>query len=225
LLLSVSQDDIHAAPNSTVNGIDGWSAKAIAGRGILIDYVSWAAEQGFPYDATAAHAISVEDIEAIMMEKNIQSRQGDILILRTGYVPAYLRLSDTEKESFTSASPAWPGLKQGEAMTRWLWEQQFAALAADNAALECIRKYKLELQLISVSRDSFSDRRIAPADMEWQLHPILLAGWGTPIGEFFDLEALATMCKNQNRWSFFFTSVPLNYSGAVASPPNAMALF
>ena len=57
------------------------------------------------------------------------------------------------------------------------------------------------------------------------LHPILLAGWGTPIGELFDMDALADLCKRHGRWSFFMTSVPLSYQGAVASPPNAMAIF
>lgn len=65
----------------------------------------------------------------------------------------------------------------------------------------------------------------APADPQWHLHPILLAGWGTPIGELFNLETLAELCQAQKRWSFFFTSAPLNYAGAVASPPNAMAIF
>lgn len=65
----------------------------------------------------------------------------------------------------------------------------------------------------------------APVDEEWLLHPILLAGWGTPMGELFDLDALAELCKLKNRWSFFVTSVPLRYKGAVASPPNALAIF
>jgi hypothetical protein len=69
--------------------------------------------------------------------------------------------------------------------------------------------------------DGFS----APVDEKWLLHPILLAGWGTPIGELWDLEALAEVCRRRNRGSFFVTSVPLNYTGAVASPPNAMAIF
>lgn len=67
-------------------------------------------------------------------------------------------------------------------------------------------------------------RNIAPTEKEWHLHPILLAGWGVPIGELFDLDALAKLCEKKNRWSFFFTSSPLNYTGAVASPPNAMAI-
>jgi hypothetical protein len=56
------------------------------------------------------------------------------------------------------------------------------------------------------------------------LHPVVLSGWGTPLGELFDLEGLAILAEKLNRWSFFFTSSPLNYTGAVASPPNATAI-
>lgn len=69
-----------------------------------------------------------------------------------------------------------------------------------------------------------ANQRIAPVDHDWFLHPIILSGWGTPIGELFDLEALAELCKKNKQWSFFFTSSPLNYAGAVASPPNATAI-
>jgi hypothetical protein len=54
---------------------------------------------------------------------------------------------------------------------------------------------------------------------------MLLAGWGTPIGELFDLEGLSKICKELNRYSFFVSSAPLVYTGAVASPPNAIAYF
>lgn len=46
-----------------------------------------------------------------------------------------------------------------------------------------------------------------------------------PSGELFDLEELAAMCKELNRWTFFVSSVPLNMPGGVSSPPNAMAIF
>ncbi len=60
-----------------------------------------------------------------------------------------------------------------------------------------------------------------------------------PIGELFDLEAIAQACAEQGRYTFFFTSWPLNVYvsrrssvrldaddifrrlGGVASPPNA----
>lgn len=47
----------------------------------------------------------------------------------------------------------------------------------------------------------------------------------TFLGEMFDLEELAAMCKELNRWTFFVSSVPLNMPGGVSSPPNAMAIF
>ncbi|KAK8170345.1 hypothetical protein BC567DRAFT_164023 [Phyllosticta citribraziliensis] len=57
------------------------------------------------------------------------------------------------------------------------------------------------------------------------LHEYLLAGWGMPIGEMFDLEALAATCRELGRWTFFVASMPLNMPGGVSSPPNAMAIF
>lgn len=147
----VTQDDIHGTTNSTVNGIDGWAEKAIAGRGILVDYVSWAAEQGVPYNPMTSHPITVDEIKAIFAARNIQPRQGDILFLRTGYVSAYMSLDTAGKEGLLTADHAWPGLKQGEEMTRWLWGQQFAAIAADNPALECIRKSRLRVESLCSS--------------------------------------------------------------------------
>ncbi|KAL3481296.1 putative cyclase-domain-containing protein [Aspergillus californicus] len=199
----VTQEQIHGPPNSTINGIDGWAEKAIAGRGILVDYASWAAQHGIPYAAMAARGITPVEIEAILAARNIHPRPGDILFLRTGYASTYSSLDEAGKERVESSPHSWPGLQQSEATVRWLWEHQFAAVAADNPGLECV----------------------PPVDLEWQLHPILLAGWGTPIGELFDLEALAEVCEKNGRWTFFITSVPLNYRGAVASPPNAMAIF
>lgn len=56
------------------------------------------------------------------------------------------------------------------------------------------------------------------------LHDNLLALFGMPIGEMFDLDKLAQTCMLHNRWSFFFTSSPLNFPGGVASPPNAICI-
>lgn len=57
------------------------------------------------------------------------------------------------------------------------------------------------------------------------IHDNALALWGTPLGELWDLEELATRCEEHDRWSFFVTSCPLNVAGGVASPPNALAIF
>jgi len=50
-------------------------------------------------------------------------------------------------------------------------------------------------------------------DGKWVLHEWLLAGWGCPIGELFDLEELSVRCRELGRWSFFLSSVPLKVCG------------
>jgi hypothetical protein len=42
------------------------------------------------------------------------------------------------------------------------------------------------------------------------MHEYILAGWGVPIGEMWDLEALAKKCEERKRWIFFMTSAPAN---------------
>ncbi|KAK6385772.1 hypothetical protein LTS17_001344 [Exophiala oligosperma] len=207
---NVTQNDIHAEQQSTVNGMDAWAPRGIAGRGVLIDYHSWAQRNGIEYDRLSGHAITLDSVKTIIKESNIELRVGDIFIIRTGrrythlsiqgFVEAYMQL-DKESRTKYSSSHAFPGLGQSKEVAKWLWEQQFAAVAGDNPAFECI------------------------LDTEFgMLHPILLSGWGTTIGELFDLDPLAKECQNQGRWTFFLTSSPLNYTGVVASPPNIMAL-
>lgn len=199
---NVSQDDIHSKPESKVNGINAWAARGIAGRGVLIDYHGWAQKKGIAYDPLSGHGISVDEVDQITKEYEIELRKGDIFMLRTGFVEAYSALSKDEREKY-STSHSFPGLASGRKTAKWLWNHQFAAVAGDNVAFESA----------------------PPADPEFgMLHPILLSGWGTPIGELFDLELLAKECERLGRWSFFVSSSPLNYTGAVASPPNIMAI-
>jgi hypothetical protein len=47
---------------------------------------------------------------------------------------------------------------------------------------------------------------------------------GLPLGELWDLEALAADCAADGRYECFFTSAPLRLPAGVASPPNAVAV-
>lgn len=84
------------------------------------------------------------------------------------------------------------GVEQSEDSIRWIWDN-FSAVAGDHPTFECW-----------------------PTQKDWLLHEILLAGWGCPIGELFDLEKLAEQCKKEKRWSFFVSSEPCNVPGGVA---------
>ena len=56
------------------------------------------------------------------------------------------------------------------------------------------------------------------------LHRYFLPLLGIPLGELWDLDALADDCATDNTYDAFFTSAPIYVPGGVASPPNAIAV-
>ncbi|EFQ29806.1 uncharacterized protein GLRG_04950 [Colletotrichum graminicola M1.001] len=195
----VSMDDIHAVDDegrpSTVNGIQAWQTHGIVGRGVLVDYHSWRLEQGTaPYDPFARDSIPVSDLKACLEAQGTEVRFGDILFTRTGFMAAHAAKSPTDLESYRTAVPqTFSGVAQSEETLRWVWDN-FSAVAGDQPTFEC-----------------WPHR-----DPEHWMHEVLLAGWGMPIGELFDLEALAERCREEKRWSFFVASEPCNVPGGVA---------
>lgn len=107
---------------------------------------------------------------------------------------AYQNSTDEEKTHLASLQPPPAiGLETSEETVRWLWDTGFAAVAGDQPSFEA-------WPCAAGQGDPTS------------LHEWLLAGWGCPIGELFDLERLSEECRKRNRYSFFFTSMPLHVS-------------
>jgi hypothetical protein len=48
------------------------------------------------------------------------------------------------------------------------------------------------------------------------LHEHVLALWGIPLGELWDLDELAEKCKERKNWKVFITSAPFNVQGKKA---------
>ncbi|OAG09723.1 uncharacterized protein CC84DRAFT_1235575 [Paraphaeosphaeria sporulosa] len=188
-------------------GIGHWAQDGIAARGFLIDYVSYAEKKGQKVNGMTGHAITLDEVKEIAKECRIEFRPGDIFFLRCGFTKTWESLSLDEKKQYRADTQVQKhkhsGLIQSEEVTRFLWDNHIVAVAGDGVSFE-VRPNK---------------------DHDWSLHHICLAGWGVPIGEMFDLERLAELCKKLNRWTFFVTSSPLNHPRAVSSPPNCMVLF
>ncbi|KAJ8059964.1 hypothetical protein OCU04_011580 [Sclerotinia nivalis] len=102
----------------------------------------------------------------------------------------------------SQSTPKHAGVEPSLELLGWLWDSGISAVAGDAISWE-----------------------VFPTQREISCHEYLLGGWGMPIGEIFDLEALSSTCRELNRYSFFLTSMPLNMPGGVSSPPNAMAIF
>lgn len=122
-----------------MNGLQPWTEKGIAGRGVLIDFASFAEKRGIQVSHFSPHAITLEDILSVAQEQGSEFRTGDILFLRTGYVAAYKILNETRKKGVASVRE-WCGLGQSRATTEWLWQNQFAAVASDSPGFEVRRK-------------------------------------------------------------------------------------
>jgi len=56
------------------------------------------------------------------------------------------------------------------------------------------------------------------------LHSQALPLLGIPLGEMWDLDALAADCAAEGRYDSFFTAAPIHLAHGVASPPNAIAV-
>jgi kynurenine formamidase len=189
-------------------GIEQWAQHGIVGRGVLIDAARYYEQNGTPLNPTKKTPIGGPEIEVIAWSQGVELQEGDILLLRTGWLRWFLALSDEEKEALRGRlNPGedgldMPGLDPSTPAAAWLWDHRIAAIAADNPALEALR---------------------VDAEVGFQ-HRRLIALQGMAIGELWDLEALSADCAADGVYEFMLVSAPLNVPGAVGSPANAYAI-
>lgn len=172
---------------------------------MLLDWFSWAQDQGINIDPFSTHAISLDQLLAVAKMQQVQFMPGDILLIRTGWLSAYRALSTEQQVALPCRDVRSScGLEATEEAIRWHWDNAFAAVASDTVAYEAWP---------------------SPKPYGVSMHEVFLSGWGMPIGESFNLEVLAAKCRSKGRWSFMIVSVPLNVPGGVAAPPAAVAIF
>jgi kynurenine formamidase len=150
-------------------------------------------------DAVTAHEVPFSQVLEALQDQGLDQtafRQGDILMIRFGYTTQYDNMTDEKRERlnelYKTQKPENVGIKPSKEFLKFLWDEKIAAVCGDSRSFE-----------------------VWPCkDLDWHLHEWLLAGWGMPIGELFDLEELARICKSLNRYTFFLSSSPMNVSFA-----------
>lgn len=189
------------------------SRSGIAARAYFLDWYRWATKiKGRTIDSFAYHAIPFSELQEVAAHQNLtldSVRKGDILIIRSGYLAQYATMPDLRRAAldavYETTKPSNIGVEASQELLQFLWDKQIAAVAGDSRSFEawpCPEENK-----------------------KWHLHQWLLAGWGMPIGELWDLERLSDVAERLRRWTFFLTSAPMDVPGGVASPPNALAFF
>jgi kynurenine formamidase len=172
------------------------AAAGLATRGVLVDVSGLGPEFGWePHEP-----ISVELLMSVLQRENIDLLPGDALLLRTGYLEAYLQADQTQRAAMAEGEAA-PGLAAGESMASWLWDQGVAVVGADNPGVEVIPGQKGEF-----------------------LHRRLITGLGMTFIEWLDLEGLARQSASRHTYDCLFVAVPLNLRKAAGSPANALGI-
>lgn len=182
-------------------GIDRIALAGIFGRGVLLDIASHLSSQGHPLSPTARAEIPTSVLDEVAEAQGVKVQPGDILLLRFGvdsFLKAQVRGETTDRFAYSC-----PGLLPEESSLEWLWDNQVAAVVADNIAVETT----------------------PPRTLEARLHYPMIGLLGLTLGELFDLEILAQACSSQGRYDFLFTAKPLMVTGGLGSPANAMAIF
>jgi kynurenine formamidase len=203
------------------HGVHHWAERGIVGRALLVDVARQRESVGRPLKHGTPDPITADDILAAADAQGSTIQEGDILLLRTGWISWYMSL-DTEARALLRDRDALftPGLLASEDTASALWNLHIAAIAADNPALEVwpLGAF-LDAETVAAILEDPEGR-----EHEMQLHTHLLPMLGLPIGELFALDALADDCAADGRYTCFFTSAPIGLPGGIASPPNALAL-
>lgn len=151
--------------------------------------------KGVPY-LEPGTPITTEDLIAWEKKSNIKIKSGDVLLIRTG---------------------RWALEKvKGE----WKFDEKAAGLHASTA------HWLKERGVAVLGSDGSAD--VLPSGCEGQTHPIhqlVLIGLGMPILDNLNLEDLAKVATDQNRWEFLLVVAPMRIIGGTGSPVNPIATF
>lgn len=169
-------------------------ARGIITRGVLLDI---ARVKGVRW-LEPGYAITAADLDEAVETCGVSVGAGDAVLIRTGQI-ARCRAQGSWGDHAVGAAP---GLSLDTA--GWVYERSVAAVAADTWAVEV--------------------RPSEVPDFFDPLHQVFITNMGLPLGENFDLEALAEDCHGDRVYEFLLVAAPLPFTGAVGSPVNPLAV-
>jgi kynurenine formamidase len=184
-------------------GIHHWAAKFV-GRGVLIDAFAFRKAQGGAVNPLQKDLYTLTELQAALEAQGTRLRPGTILLVRTGWMESYEKLTAEDKRAMAPMEKMSSiGIEASREMVAWLWNNHIAAIGTDCPSVEAF-----------------------PFDLadEKALHYRALPLLGLPLGELFVLAPLAEDCASDKCYEFMLVSAPMNLEGGIASPPNAVAI-
>ena len=120
------------------HGIHHWARRGIAGRAVLADLARWRAAIGRPLRHDESDAIDPGEIAECLAAKGNQLAEGDILLVRTGWVEWYQRQASDVRTRFGDVSELKaPGLpRRATSSPGRCGTCSIAAIGCDNPSVE-----------------------------------------------------------------------------------------
>ncbi len=139
-------------------------------------------------------AVHRTELEAILAAQRVEPREGDALLLRTGY-----------GRSRTEQGPKWEGQQAGwgASCLPFFHERGISVLGCDTSGEAHPSGYK---------------------GFRGPIHGIGIAAIGLWLLDNANLEPLASVCAELGTWEFALVLAPLPFVGATGSPMNPLAL-
>jgi len=194
----IKLEEIKSGPGGQLS-ISQWKNKVV-GRGVLLDAFRYCNGQGRRINPLSDESYTTAELKAAAREYGVELKPGTILLVRTGWMQAYLKTSEQERREEARKRRS-IGVERTSELMEWLWDNRIAAIGSDCPGVEP-----------------------TPIEGKGILHHRALFLMGLPLGEMFDLEDLAEDCARDGVTEFMLTSAPLNLEGGIASPPNALAI-
>jgi kynurenine formamidase len=137
-----------------------------------------------------------EQLEAAAASQRVAIGEGDVLLVRTGHAVRRAKLGPWNPDE-TSA-----GLDLS--CFPWLRARGVAVLGSD------------------ADTDA---RPSAVVDVHTPAHVLAVTAMGMPLLDNMNLDTVAQVCADENRWEFLLTTAPLRLPGGTGSPINPLAIF
>ncbi|MFI2634089.1 cyclase family protein [Streptomyces collinus] len=180
----------------TAHGGAGFSGigtvRHLVSRGVLLDVARARGTDRLG----GGYAVTPEDLDAAEELAGTRVRAGDVVLVRTGQVQAYLA-GDRHGYAYPS-----PGLSIRT--PEWFHARDVAAVADDTLTFEVLPPEVEDLWL--------------------PVHALDLVEMGMPQGQNWNLEKLSTACGEAGRYAFLLTATPEPFTGATGSPVAPVAV-
>ncbi|MGW1882326.1 cyclase family protein [Streptomyces sp. NPDC001970] len=183
-------DTITAHGGAGFSGID--TVRTLVSRGVLLDVARAKGVDRLPGD----HAVTPEDLAEAEEFGGVSVRAGDVVLVRTGQIQAYLG-GDKHGYAFPS-----PGLSVRT--PEWFHGRDVAAVANDTLTFEIFPPEIENLWL--------------------PVHALDLVEMGMLQGQNWNLEELSAACADEGRYAFLLSATPEPFVGGTGTPVAPVAV-